>query len=431
MHRETINPDSIETGPQPAAGSFEHSKRKLLAKAGAVIGALSLAATMVPFKSETAQARSNYTNGPRTTHPLEYVGVTSDQIWVPNLAEAQQAAQEIAATGANTVRIFEPLGPTQAEINNDAERLCNAAEAARENNLTLEVSFIGHTGDGGPYVPDSSNAVSRFLTTANAIQWHLAGPNADKPGSNGAAACVQAPLKTLIIEPFNEVNSGDFNNNQDPAKKYAYLMSRAYPSLNADAAKINQELSASTDPVIKAPYRLIMAAGGLAGSHNDPVGFLKNFDADLKALGVNSPPFDILAVHPYPIDPTTDPAIVESNLYPPLENELKSSFGHDVPIFYDEIGVPAKPAANKVSLYGPRSLAAAAVSEGLQAQFYHDALLEAATEPDVVGELIFQGRDDPNDGWPSGLNYPDGSHKGSWNSTSLSIHEAKDGTISN
>src|SRR5579862_1668051 len=430
MSRENQPPATIEAGPPRPDISSGLSKNGLLRRVGAAAGALILAASLSPFGPETALGQSNNRVGGKAYHPLEYVGVTSDQIWVPNFSQALQAAQQIAETGANTVRIFEPYSPGQAEINNDRESLCDAAEAAREENLTLEISFMGHHHDKVNFVPSNASAITKFQTTIGTILWNIAGPNANKPGPNGSPACVQEPLKDVMIEEENEVNSNTFNSNKDAPQKYAYLTVRLDKAIDAEVTSINNALESSPDPNISAPLKVQKVIGGLAAGHNDVLTFLKSYDSALKIMGVTTFPGDMLAVHPYPANPLANPANVEASLYQPVENELRTSFGEDIPIFYDEIGVGAVEATKKY-LYGPRSLSAASVTTGLQAQYYRDTFKEAASEPDVVGVLTFQGRNNPNDGWPDGFDNPNGSHTGAWNSISTTYHDARNGSFDN
>jgi len=413
-------------------GLFERLRLERIGRLAAYAGVIGTAVLAAGVAAKSASSHPDALGAAKISHPLDYVGVTSNRIWVPDRQEAVEAAQEIADTGANTVRIFEPLSPGQAEIDNDKVRLCNAAEAARESNLTLEISYMGHQGSKVNYVPSSAAAVTRFITTDSAVLWNIAGPNANKRGPNGSPPCVEEPLSKVIVEVFNEVNSGTFNANRDAPKKYAYLMSRAGPALAKDADNINQALEAATpagQQTAQPPFTLIRAAGGLAVGNSDPIGFLRDFDIALKNLGVTTVPFDLLTIHPYPRDITSDPAGIEAALYGPMKSELDTSWGNSkVSIFYDEIGVRAVAAAKR-SLYGPKSLSVSSVTIGTQAQYYHNTFKEASEEEGVVGVLTFQGEDASDDGWPSGIVNPDSSHKPSWNSVAQTFHDALAGTL--
>jgi len=437
MVRETSHSAPREAASQ-AVLALEAPKKHLLAKVGLAAGTLAAAFTAATAHPNKALATAESAETARTAHPLDYIGVTSNRIWDLDLDVARQAAKDIAAANANTVRIFQPYNLSQAEFSFDLPRLCHAAEAARENNLTLEISFLGvqkvmeknkrvlkHN-----YVPGNAGGVSRYLHVAKTILLDIAGPNANRPGPNGAPPCVQEPLTKVIIEDFDEVNSEDFNSNTNPAKSYAYLESRAIPAYAKIAADINAAFEgAGTGPKPDEPhFTLVHAVGALAAANHDPVGFLRDFDKALKGFGVQNPGF-LLAVHPYPKDSKTNPSQVEANLYPLIKAELDSAWGaNKVSIFYDEIGVPAI-SPKKRGLYGPRSLQAAAVDEGAQAQYYRDAINEASLEDGVVGELTFQSQDEQNDGWPSGIYDPKGGRKSSWNTVADTFYRALQGTL--
>lgn len=428
MTRET-RPDIIKV--EPVSTSHPERRRSgLLAKAVVFAGGLAVAATAATAKPNKADATPLGLSSPQISHQLEYVGVTSNRIWVPDLNQARKAAQDIAAANANTVRIFQPYNQSQAEFSFDLPRLCNAAEAARENNLTLEISFLGvqRVMQNGKklikhnYVPSNAGGVARYLHVVKTILMDIAGPNAAKSGPGGTA-CVEQPLDKVIIEDFDEVNSDGFNSNIDPAKKYAYLESRAIPELTKISDLINRSFEGTDHS-----FTLIHAIGALAAGNHDPVGFLRDFDREIKKYDIEDPNF-LLTVHPYPANTSTTPAQVEANLYPLLRAELDSVWGKDkVPIFYDEIGVSAISPKNR-SLYGPRSLQAALVDEGAQAQYYKSAIMEASGEDGVVGLLTFQSQDVPNDGWPSGIYDPSGKRKDSWNTVAKTFYDARQDTL--
>jgi hypothetical protein len=289
MARES-SPDiiAIKAAQEAAIIREAPKKRGLIAKVGLATGVLAAAATAATAKPNNAYARADVPLGARVSHPLDYVGFTSNRIWVPRLDDALRAAKNIAATNANTVRIFEPYNQTQTSMDYDLPRLCNAAEAARQNNLTLEISTIGVYRDSQKrirhnYVPSNAGGVSRYLNFAKTIILAVAGPDASKPGPNGSQPCVQEPLNNLIIEDFNEVNSSSFNSNQDAAKKYAYLESKAIPALAKDETDINRAFEAAGNS--EHHFKLVHAIGGLAAGVHDPVGFLKDFDQELKKFG--------------------------------------------------------------------------------------------------------------------------------------------------
>jgi hypothetical protein len=437
MARQVPKTPESETAWSGAA-LLELPKKRLFAKVGLGAGILATALTAGTAKPNNVYAQSRASETARTSHPLDYVGVTSNRIWVTDLDEARQAAHDIAATNANTVRIFEPYNHTQAAMDSDLPRLCNAAEAARENNLTLEISTLGYRRDKHnklrhDYVAGSAGNVSRYLNFVKTMIMHVAGPNADQPGPDGEPPCVEEPLSKLVIEDYNEVNSGGFNNNDDPAKRYAYLESKAIPVYHKIVRDINAAFEAKdTDKTAETPhFTLVHAVGALAVNNHHPLQFLRRFDSELKKHGVTNPDF-MLAVHLYPSDQTTNPAKLESRIYPLLRQELDSAWGDDddeqIPIFYDEVGVNAI-SPDKRYLYGKKSLQAQAVSESTQGQYYKDTITTATMQDGVVGVLTFQSQDVPNDGWPASTVNVDGTHKMSWSTVSQANYDVSQGLI--
>lgn len=435
MSLETAKPEDIEVVPNSHA-FFSEARRNLLIKAGLALGVLASAAAAATAHPNKAMGDTRSAEAPLAAHPLDYVGIASNRIWVPDLDKARQAAQDIAATNATTVRIFQPYNLSQMEFSYDLPRLCNAAEAARENNLMLEISFIGVqtvTKDRQKklrhnYVPSNAGGVSRYLNFVKTIIMDVAGPNTATSGPDGKP-CVEEPLEALMIEDLNEVNSRSFNSNTKPAKKYAYLVSRTAPVYDKIEQDINQAFEAK-GPDETHRFKLVHAVGALAAGSHDPVGFLRDFDRELKNIGVTQPGFDLLALHPYPTDPSRNPAEVVATLHGPVKQELDSAWGKDnVGIIYDEFGVPAISEANRKQ-YGNRSLSASTVSESTQAKYYKDTIAEAASQDGVVGILTFQGRDEKDDGWPTGVYRPDGKRKFSWNTLADTFYQAKMGTLS-
>ncbi|HET7528987.1 MAG TPA: hypothetical protein VFJ84_02035 [Candidatus Saccharimonadales bacterium] len=403
-------PQEIGRDIAVSAADIWKPRKQLLAKVGLSLGVMAAALTAATARPNKAQASPS--EAAAAAHPLEYVGITSNRIWVPDLNQARQAAHDIADTNANTVRIFQPYNQSQAEFSFDLPRLCNAAEAARENNLILEITTLGVqsvTEKGKKvikhnYVPSNAGGVSRYLSVVKTMLMDIAGPDTAHSGPGGTA-CVEQPLDKVMIGDFDEVNSEDFNSNIDPAKKYAYLESKAIPTY----AKISDDINHAFEGTPHS-FTLEHVVGALAVSHHDYLGFLKDFDQALKGFGVTDPDF-LLAVHPYPADSTVNPATIEAAINPLLRDELDAAWGKDrVSVFFDEIGVSAIP-DKKRSQYGTRSLQAAAVKENLQAQYYSDTIHKAAQLRGVVGILTFQSQDVSNDGWPSGLYSPDNTPK--------------------
>src|SRR5438552_4090017 len=101
MNKHHAKRASAEFVAEPSGSLYEHSKKRLLAKVGLFAGLLASAAVASTARPVAASTRPDELGLARTSHPLEYVGITSNRIWVPNLQDARQAAQDIAATNAN------------------------------------------------------------------------------------------------------------------------------------------------------------------------------------------------------------------------------------------------------------------------------------------------------------------------------------------
>src|SRR5437868_3915871 len=110
MAKQTPTGELIKVEAQTPALIFLEApkKNRRLAKAGLIAGALAAAVTATTAKPNRAAARPSLDDVSRASHPLEYVGVTSNRIWVPDLNQARAAAGDIAALNADTVRIFQP-----------------------------------------------------------------------------------------------------------------------------------------------------------------------------------------------------------------------------------------------------------------------------------------------------------------------------------
>lgn len=395
--------------------------------------------------TSSAQSRGYSKAQPAATReapPMEYVGVTGNtEVWITNRQTAIDGAKEIAESGANMVRIFEPDNPLQLRLDNDRKRFCNAAEATRANNLKLTVSFMGFNKKKEVgYMPVTNGETQAFNSLVNSMLWSVAGPNAakeqkDKDSKVVLEKCVEEPLDELDIEIFNEVNSGGFNDrlmNQNKAlvgpKRYAYLLSKTYPSILREVAKINEARAQSPDFAGRPEFEVRVQAFGLAAAHN-PVGFLDETLNELEKLGVEEPPFDILTFHPYPKDPLKNPAEVEAEFYPKLMEVLKRHNMADMPIFYNEIGVSSRIPKTKKKFYAPKVRNLPGVTEATQGQYYKEVLEVAACQPNVIGVLTFKNRDDWGDRWISGTQRPDGSSKSSRFTVSQAFKDAATGTL--
>jgi len=323
--------------------------------------------------------------------PLQFVTVVENRIWTESPDEADSVAKLIVDAGFNSVRIFVPYSLGQAEIENDALRLCNAAVAARDNGLKLIVSILGVKG----HVPQGWAHVDRFIKTLNDHMYWLFGEN----------GCT-ADVKDFYVEILNEPNSKAFWRNQYDSEgnwiapeRYVRILSRVYPALKAKAAELDVQVT--------------VLAGALASNHQ-PLEFIRLMGEEIKRLGAGVPLFDIFSHHPYPANSSESPDtphpagnVIGIADYDQLVRALKSAFGYVPWIFYDEYGIETViPNDQRYRYWGKSADSVKPVPEATQAEFYTQALRLCAEQPKVIGCAIFHLFDDPQlEWWQSGLYY--------------------------
>lgn len=366
--------------------------------------------------------------------PMPYVGVATNEIWVPSLEEAEAKAKAIADLGANAVRIAQPYTPGQAaEIKNDKDRLCNAAEAARDNNLTLFITMIGYKkiGEVG-FAPQTATSIKKFGDTIGTMIWTLAGPN----------GCVK-DVSNLNIGVLNEVNSKTFfpqeykDHGTTAPAAYEGILESIYPRLKKEATIITLALKeASEKPEDVQPITVNVIAGDLASAHKQ-LDFIENMGRAKLAHHFVGPIFDMIATHPYmenssvpPSKPHPAGAIIGLADYGKVMPVIKKYFGN-VPLLYDEFGVETEPPADKV--YSGRTPGTVKpVSEAQQASYYREAFTLAACQSNVLGLFTF-GLSDESDlsRWQAGVFYPDGTPKTSYSPIQRTFNDAKSGNLGN
>ena len=406
---------------EPGFLSRTEVRLRRVAAMACVIGASALSLAVANGESQSLAEGMAKTN----PVPIQYVGITTNEIWVPDLSEAESRAKEIADTGANAVRIFLPYSPTQAESINDRARTCNAAQAAKDNNLHLTLGTLGVFRDGRVgFVPQTSSAVTKFETTLGDYMNILSGPN----------ACVSDFTK-YDIEILNEVNSNTFFKPQynsagdwSAPGQYLNLMERVYPFIKTEAAKIS-EAARRKNPNLP-PLDITVIGGALASSH-DPVGFIRQMGKAAKFSRLNTPIMDVLSFHSYSLG-SMNSAEVEAQLAPKLEKAFQEAFGYPIDMYNDEFGDHTSPPTSKRSLYsGQPASSKNFISESAQAMRVRNTLAVAACQPYLKMVLTFGLRDetDLENGWQAGPEYVDGSHKSSWDSINQSIRAALSGQL--
>lgn len=386
------------TYPESSKPFLNRYKPLWLAKGAAVIGGLALGGSVGSFgPSPTAEAAALR---PELAPAMPYVGFSSNEIFVEDRNQAEEAADAMQKSGANSVRIFMPYTKGGAEIKNDKLKLCNAAHAAQDHGMKLIISFNGYSynerkrGMETGYVPDRSE-VTKFITTLDTIMWTLA-KDPEPGGQNGGCVPEQ---KNINFEPFNEINNPTFNKQQDPktAERYMRMLSKIMPQIKKEASK----------PGLGVNVKLF--AGALAASHDAP-GFAKEMGQAMNDLHLKSVPFDVLTAHPYAPTPDSDPTPTAEYLYASLKPIVDKYFPGK-PLLWDEVGVNSD-----------------RVGEAKQAQYYQNFYVTAACQKGVIGGMTFQLTDD-GQSWTSGIRHSSGAPKSSFQALTATQTAAAAGNL--
>lgn len=421
MKRECAQPDPAESALAGKEKGFLKERLGHSLALAAAVGALVVPAAL----ASPAEA----------SPPMRYAGIVSNEIWTPNLQEAEDNAKLIADLGANAVRIFQPYTQLQAaEINNDKDRICNAAVAARDNHLTLFITMTGFYAKRGKkpahvgYAPHTASGWRRFGDTMGTMMWTLAGPN----------GCAK-DVPNLNIGELNEVNSPTFSSLTP--EEYESMLEYTYPRLKAEAQKITDALrqdaiAKGQDPDRVQPVSVNILGGDLASAHNQ-LAFIKAVGKAKIAHHYVGQIFDELATHPYEENSSVSPntqhpggTIIGIADYGQLRPLVDKYFGTSVPIIYDEFGVESQPPANG-GYTGRTPASVRQVSENTQADYYRMAFALTACQENVLGLFTFGLHDEADlTRWQAAPYYFNGTPKSSLPSIQETFNEARNGTIS-
>jgi hypothetical protein len=206
------------------------------------------------------------------------------------------------------------------------------------------------------------------------------------------------------------------------------------------AARDYLELLAETYDALKGVSENIRVIGGaLAPRGGDdpessrhthsPTKFIQDLGRFYRESARGEPVMDAFAHHPYLERAETPPDFAHPNTttialadYDKLVALLGDAFdgtaqqGSELPILYTEFGVQTEIPEAKQSAYTnlDSPVAADAVSEEVQADYYRQAVEIACSQPTVEGLYIFHVWDEPDLlGWQSGLYYADQTPKSS------------------
>jgi hypothetical protein len=161
---------------------------------------------------------------------------------------------------------------------------------------------------------------------------------------------------------------------------------------------------------------------GTGRDTHSPTTFVRDLGDAYRASGLDEPPLDGFAHHPYPEsssvppDEPTNPdskTILMADYEEKLRPLLDEAFGPGLPVLYAELGVETTIPPDKSSLYEGEEVAKP-VDEATQADYYRRVIRLASCQKDVAGLLLFHSHDEPAlAGFQSGVYYVDGTPKAS------------------
>ena len=162
---------------------------------------------------------------------------------------------------------------------------------------------------------------------------------------------------------------------------------------------------------------------GTGRDTHSPTTFIRDLGEAYRASGLEQPPLDGFAYHPYPVssssplDRPPDPnstSILMADYEEKLRPLLDEAFGPGLPVLYSELGVETTIPPDKASLYEGEEVADP-VDERTQADYYRRAIDLAACQENVAGLLLFHSHDEPAlPGFQSGVYYVDATKKASF-----------------
>jgi hypothetical protein len=187
-----------------------------------------------------------------------------------------------------------------------------------------------------------------------------------------------------------------------------------------------------------------LAPRSVSSSSTKPLDFIRGVGTAFKASGRKKPIMDALAVHPYP-NPNAKPppapdraayqdpgfygipqlARVKQAVYDAFHGTAQPTTLNGLKLVVDEVGYQSNETGNP-QYTGTES--SATVYEAQQATYYARVVKLYACDPSIADVLFFHMIDEKNlntsltsGGWQSGLEYPDGSPKPSFNAVRQAI----------
>ena len=404
---------NLESAPSLDQRSRLLSRARLYFGIGTTAAACLFAGNARPASAEAPQAVQ--------PHLVKYIGIATNEIWVPDETEAEKVAENMADSGVNAFEIYQPLSPGQgAEIINDAPRTCAAVKAGDKYGLTPFITMIGSkkrdkkpNKPASAYAPVTVSDYRRFADTIGALIWTLSGPN-------GCAKNVH----NINVGILNEINSPyfypqEFDDPDDSAgAHYENMLEYIYPRAKQSAIEVTEALKqASENPDEVEPITVNLIAANFASNHN-LLGTLTDMGETKLKNSYFGKSFDTLGVHPYmenssvpPNTPHPNGRVIGIADYDKLRPLINKYFGN-VPVLYSEFGIETRTPKDK-PYTGKVPLSVKPVSELVQADYWSRAIGLVACQENVEGIFNFLRKDDwsLNLGWQSGFYFADGTPK--------------------
>jgi hypothetical protein len=346
------------------------------------------------------------------------VGAAEDASKQPDPVVAKAKMDLAQLAGFDAIRVTTLW--TRGEYAPSAEEtlvLQQAAAAAALDGIRLFVSIYP---SGGAHVPLTATGRAAFASYAAAVARAL-------PTVTDYIVGNEPNLNRFWMPQFGRRGV------DAAAAAYEAMLARAYDALKA------------VNPHIRVIGGAVSPHGGdrpgsIRPTHS-PTTFVPDLGAAYRASGRKRPIMDAFAFHPY----------LESSRLPPTFRHPRSSTvaladydklvallggafdgtaqpGSRLPILYDEFGVQSTVGLAQVGAYTDDAATAApdAVSEGVQASYYEQALALASCQRTVIGLFFFHVSDEADlAAWQSGLYYADDAPKSSLEPVRVAALEAR------
>ena len=353
-----------------------------------------------------------------------FVGAAEDDARTTDPVHAHAKMTLARLAGFDAIRMTSTWTPGRsAPGEGELETLRTAATAARLNGIRLIVSVYHRSQRTTPRTPV---ARAQFASYVAAIA-------REAPGVSDFIIGNEPNLNLFWMPQFNRNGSS-----ASPAA-YLKLLAASYDALKAVSPDVNV-IGGSLSPRGQDKPR------SKRQTHS-PTRFIERLGEAYRQSRRTRPVMDAFAFHPYLIPSRLPPTFRFANPknttialsdYPKLAKLLARAFdgtaqpGSTLPIVYDEFGYQSRIPLAKQDAYVnlDHPVAADAIDEATQAEYYRRSLAIAQCQPNVTGMLLFHVSDE-RDGlaWQSGVYYADDTPKTSLEAVRAAALAARKGTL--